>query len=124
MSLRSAVESLYDCLATVTVRVPVREGAFTRFEERQTVTDAPCRVSFSGAGRQSFSGLRTADEASPWAEAEQSVKLFLAPEWEIPAGSRVLVKGRGGQRLYGRSGQPAVYGSHQEIALSLEDEVV
>lgn len=124
MSLRSAVESLYDCLATVMVRVPVREGAFTRFEERQTVTDAPCRVSFSGAGRQSFAGLRTADEASPWAEAEQSVKLFLAPEWEIPAGSRVLVKGRGGQRLYGRSGQPAVYDSHQEIALSLEDEVV
>ena len=124
MSVREALESLYDCLATVTVNVPYRDGAVTRFREEETVTRAPCRLSFSGASGQTLSGLETAGEAQPWTQAEQSVKLFLAPEWEIPAGSRVLVKGRCGQRLYGRSGQPAVYDSHQEIALSLEDDVV
>ena len=119
MSVREALESLYDCFATVTVNLPYRDGTVTRFREEETVTRAPCRLSFSGASGQTLSGLETAGEAQPWTQAEQSVKLFLAPEWEIPAGSRITVEGRGIQRVYGRSGQPAVYDSHQEIALAL-----
>ena len=84
----------------------------------------PCRLSFSGASSQTLSGLEAAGEAKPWSQAGQSVKLFLAPEREVPPGSKITVTGRGVTRVYGRSGQPAVYGSHQEIALALWDELV
>ena len=94
MSVREAIESLYDCTATVTVRVPYEDGAVTRFREEELFSGEP-----------------------------QSVKLFLAPEREIPAGSKITVEGRGMTRVYARSGQPAVYGSHQEIALALWDEI-
>ena len=115
MSVREAIESLYDCTATVTVRVPYEDGAVTRFREEELFSGEPCRLSFSG--------LEAAGEAGLWSEAEQSVKLFLAPEREIPAGSKITVEGRGMTRVYARSGQPAVYGSHQEIALALWDEI-
>ena len=123
MSVREAIESLYDCTATVTVRVPYEDGAVTRFREEELFSGEPCRLSFSGASSQTLSGLEAAGEAGRWSEAEQSVKLFLAPEREIPAGSKITVEGRGMTRVYARSGQPAVYGSHQEIALALWDEI-
>ena len=113
MSVREAIESLYDCTATVTVRVPYEDGAVTRFREEELFSGEPCRLSFSGASSQTLSGLEAAGEAGLWSEAEQSVKLFLAPEREIPAGSKITVEGRGMTRVYARSGQPAVYGSHQ-----------
>ena len=51
------------------------------------------------------------------------MKLFLAPEWQVPAGSKITVTGRGGERVYCRSGEAAVYGSHQEIPLALWKEL-
>ena len=123
MSLRSALESLYDCTARVETAVPFQEGAATRFRLETTIAAAPCRLSFSGASRQSFSGLQAAGRASPRSEAPQSVKLFLAPEWQVPAGSKITVTGRGGERVYCRSGEAAVCGSHQEIPLALWKEL-
>ena len=115
MSLRSALESLYDCTARVETAVPFQEGAATRFRLETTIAAAPCRLSFSG--------LQAAGRASPRSEAPQSVKLFLAPEWQVPAGSKITVTGRGGERVYCRSGEAAVYGSHQEIPLALWKEL-
>ena len=124
MSVRAAIESLYDCTATAVARRPYRDGNVTRFREEVLFSDVPCRLSFSGASAQSLSGLESARESASWDEARQSAKLFLAPEREIPPGSKITVTGRGVTRVYARSGQPAVYGSHQEIALALWDELV
>ncbi len=123
MSVRAAIESLYDCTATAVARRPYRDGNVTRFREEVLFSDVPCRLSFSGASAQSLSGLESARESASWDEARQSAKLFLAPEWELPAGSIVTVTGRGRMWEFSRSGQPAVYESHQEAALALRREL-
>jgi hypothetical protein len=49
-------------------------------------------------------------------------KLFLAPEIVVKPGSKLKVTQAGRTECYVRSGEPAVYGSHQEIVLELWKE--
>lgn len=69
--------------------------------------DAPCRLSFS-----SIAITGSADHA---ATAGQAVKLFIAPELDIPPGSKLMVTQNGTTGAYAHSGVPAVYEGHQEI---------
>jgi hypothetical protein len=79
------------------------------FTESALFEDLPCRVSFKR--------VASADDSDNAAPLEQAVTLFLSVDVDIPPGSRVVV-GRGGRSLeYHSSGEPAVYSSHQEIAL-------
>ena len=49
----------------------------------------------------------------------QTIKLFIAPEIDIKPGSKIDVTHLGVTTSYKRSGNPAVYHTHQEIMLEL-----
>ena len=79
--------------------------------EEQVLEDVPCRLSFSSAPAIS--------ETYEAAGVQQTIKLFLAGDVEIPAGSKIRVTQNGHTADYTRSGEPARYSSHQEIELTL-----
>lgn len=86
----------------------------TQKVETPTVTDEPCRVSYGSAS--------SANPTETVTIAEQQITLFLRPDLEIKAGSRITVTQNGRTVDYMASGQPKVYSSHQEIALKLWDD--
>ncbi|MDE3563871.1 hypothetical protein PV597_18395, partial [Clostridioides difficile] len=49
------------------------------------------------------------------AKLEQTIKLFISPEIEIKAGSKLIIN----NKEYVRSGESAIYPNHQEIILEL-----
>ena len=67
--------------------------------------------------RLSYSNVKSAREGDV-AQIAQVVKLFLDPNIEIPAGSKLTVKHRGKVLAFERSGEPAIYTNHQEIVLA------
>ena len=109
---RKAIESLYEGLCTVTERQPYsRPNKSTGFKEVTVIKDQPCRLSFSS--------IPAAEQTETGAALQQSIRLFIAPEIEILPGSRITVTQNGVTVCYCRSGQPAVYASHQEVDLEL-----
>lgn len=115
-ALRYAIERMYSGLCTVTVKKSHINKAtgVTEFTERATVYDQPCRLSFSSKSAS------TANDG--YNTVAQPVTLFIAPEIEIPAGSKITVTQNGKTTDYCRSGEGAVYVSHQEIALDLFED--
>lgn len=114
--MRRAIESLYIGKCTVTVQ---NEGineatGESIFTEEEKFTDIPCRLSFSSSANGVKDGYVT--------DITQTVKLFIAPELDIPNGSKITVTQNGRTTDYCRSGESAVYTSHQEITLDLFEE--
>lgn len=68
---------------------------------------------------RSYSSIPTAYENEAATNRKQTIKLFLAPEIVIKAGSKITVTRNGDTQEYSRSGEPAIYASHQEINLEL-----
>ena len=111
---RRGIETLYEDTCTVISFASVRgEDGISRPEEKILYEALPCRLSFSS--------LPAASEGMPPGQS-QSVKLFLAPEAEIPPGCRIDVTRMGRTVQYKSSGPPARYPTHQEISLSLYEE--
>ncbi len=113
--VRSSIRSLWTDSMTVEVRDST-EDPDTKITSsdppRVIIRDAPCRISF-----ETISGA-TVDR---WVRREQVVKLFCDETLEIPVGSRITVTRQGMSRVFHRSGGPAIYPTHQEILLELED---
>lgn len=110
---RKAIESLYDSTATVMEYRPVKdpESKRTTQQEVTVLTGQPCRVSFKTVSQAKGSEVA--------AVVPQVIKLFLAPELTIKAGSKISVSRKGVNIDYKNSGQPAIYETHQEILLEL-----
>lgn len=108
--MRKAIERLYKGKCTIYVKCPVEDPntKITRFEEQAVLVDEPCRLSFSNI---------PVTENGVVAGIKQVTKLFISPNVEIPPGSKIEVTQEGRTTLHQRSGEPAVYGSHQEIML-------
>lgn len=109
---RKIIEETYvgSCTVREKRKVSKKNGA-TGFEEVVTLEEQPCRIIFkSGAA---------AGKAEPAAPVVQEIRLLIAPEVQIPAGSKITVTQNGETQDYSRSGIPAVYASHQEIQLAL-----
>ncbi|HBG5847838.1 TPA: hypothetical protein OUL20_003776, partial [Clostridioides difficile] len=54
------------------------------------------------------------------AKLEQKIKLFISPDIEIKAGSKLIITNQNNiTKEYIRSGEPAIYPNHQEIILEL-----
>lgn len=112
---RGEIEKLYEDRCDIVVSDPEKdpETGITRTAERTLYTALPCRLSFLSS---------PAAEAGMAPLQSQSVKLFLAPEAEIPPGCRIDVTRMGKTTRYKGSGPPAMYPTHQEITLSLYEE--
>ena len=114
--MRRAIESLYIGKCTVTVQEESinEETGESIFTEEEKLADIPCRLSFSSTPNGTRDGFAT--------DISQTVKLFIAPELDIPNGSKITVTQNGRTTDYCRSGESAVYTSHQEITLDLFEE--
>ncbi|MBE5886762.1 MAG: hypothetical protein E7284_10210 [Lachnospiraceae bacterium] len=110
--IRKAIEAMYDGSCTVTENVKVKDLATkqTNFVPQITIKDQPCHISYKSA-------YPTGDGNT--ASLAQEIKLFIAPEIKISAGSKIEVTQNGKTTEYTNSGEPQVYKYHQEISLKL-----
>ena len=115
---RKAVESLYRGKCTIYEHKKVKneKTKLTGYEDVMVLEDQPCKLSFKE--------IHAAVQGEAAATATQVIKLFLSPNVIVMPGSKVTVIQDGVKRDYTSSGVPAVYQSHQEIILKLEDERV
>lgn len=110
---RKAVESLYKGLCTVKVWQEVEDPVThaTTHKEVTMLSDQKCKLSYE----KQISATPTGGPAV----IAQTTKLFIAPELDIPAGSKIIVTQHGKTTEYARSGEAAVYMDQQEIQLEL-----
>ncbi|MFY0520915.1 hypothetical protein ACOMCU_24290 [Lysinibacillus sp. UGB7] len=83
----------------------------TTHKEVMLFTNQKCKLSFEKQ-------TSTTPTGGP-ALIAQTTKLFIAPELDIPAGSKIIVTQHSKTTEYARSGEPAIYTDHQEIQLEL-----
>ena len=111
--VRDAFESLYagrcDIISQQEVFDPVSKQ--TSFESVTVVPNQPCRLSFKT--------ITMAQEGTGATRLVQVIKVFISPEIEVKAGSRLVITQNGKRAEYKASGEPALYSNHQEIILEL-----
>ena len=115
MTQRKAIESLYidtcDIIQLVSEKNPVNKR--TELVEKVVHSSIPCRLSVKN--------IATASDSDTASSAVQVTTVFMAPELDIPAGSKFLITHYGREFKYESSGYPAIYSSHQEIRLQRSD---
>jgi len=110
---RKAIESLYDSTCTV-IEYRQEKNPVTKKTVSKEVTvhqDKTCRLSYSSN--------KNANQTESGNAISQIIKVFIAPELDIKAGSKLVITGRGQTVEYKNSSVPAVYDTHQEIVLEL-----
>ena len=111
--VRAALESLYkgrcDIISQQEVFDPVTKQ--TSFESVTVVANQPCRLSFKT--------ITAVKQDTGAARLTQIIKVFISPDIEVKAGSRLVITQNGKTAEYKASGEPALYGNHQEIILEL-----
>lgn len=102
----------------VTVRMPyMKPNKSTAFKYETLFEDEPCKLSFYDNFVSANSTASMKEEVAP---LKQTVKLFIAPDKEIPPGSKITVTTHTGKVIdYTHSGTPAMFTNHQEILLEL-----
>ena len=110
---RKALEKLWKDRCTIIQRVEVTDPdtKLTDFEEKPLLQDQPCKLSFE---------TLTSTSGDPVAAVAQTVKLFISPDVEIPAGCKIVVKRFNNlerEFTYSKSGEAGVFTNHQEIML-------
>jgi len=107
------LEKLFTDKATVVIRENTKNATTKREEytESNLYTNIPCRLSFNKDNNL------TLEENNIGFMDKQIIKLFLSNSYDIPNGSKIVVDRTG--KSYIRSGESAVYSTHQEINLEL-----
>ncbi|MGG0663411.1 hypothetical protein ABE042_04805 [Viridibacillus arvi] len=110
---RKAIESLYKGECTIKEFQSVKDPNthITTNKEVTVLEEQKCKLSFE----KQMSSTKTNAPAI----IAQSTKLFIAPEINVKAGSKIIVTQNGRTNEYSRSGEPAIYMDHQEITLEL-----
>lgn len=112
---KEAFERLYDAKMNVETYTTYKEGNVTMQGWQVTLTDVPCRISKKN--------LASVNEANGPLIAYE-IRLYCAPEVDVPAGSRVTVTDQHGHaRMYKATSEAFnSYFTHQEIAVVREDK--
>lgn len=110
---RAAIEELYTGVCSITNREATVVDGISETENVEICKDEPCRLSY-----KSFPQSVDGDEEY---KSYQQVKLFISPELDIPKGSRIVVTQAGKTQYFVASGIPAVYDTHQEISLEVDE---
>ena len=110
---RKALERLWKDRCTVYHRVKVTDPKtkLTDFDEKPLLQDQPYKLSFE---------TLNSTDGDHVATVAQSVKLFISPDVEIPAGCKIVVTRFNDLErtfTYSRSGEPGIFTNHQEIML-------
>lgn len=110
---RKAIESLYDSTCTI-IEYEEKKDPVTKKTAGKEITvyqDKPCRLSYSSN--------KKSDQSEVANVVTQIIKVFIAPELDIKAGSKLVVTKKSRTVEYKNSGKPAIYDTHQEIVLEL-----
>ena len=108
VKVRKAFEKMYDSTCTVVVHEEYeKENGSTGFRDVTVLEDAPCHVQYSS--------VKAAKQDTAVATVSQEIRLFVNPDVEILAGSKITVNSVN----YTHSGVIAKYDTHQEISLTL-----
>lgn len=113
---RKAIEATYFGTLTVTEHQTVKDGKtkLTKSVDVVVLQDEPCRLSFEK--------MQTAVQSESAATIVQGAKIFVSPDISIKAGSKLTVTQDNVTTDYTRSGESAIYPTHQEIMLELFKE--
>ena len=112
---RKAIESLYKGVCNIYSFVSEKdEFGITDRTEKLLYENQKCRVSYKN--------ISVANQTESFATIAQEIKLFIAPQLIIPAGSTIEVTQNNRTEKYKSSGKAAVYTNHQEIILNLYEE--
>lgn len=113
---RKAIEATYFGTLTVTVHQTVKDEKtkLTKSVDVVVLQDEPCRLSFEK--------MQTAVQSESAATIVQVAKIFVSPDISIKAGSKLTVTQDNVTTDYTRSGESAIYPTHQEIMLELFKE--
>lgn len=114
VTARAAIEKLYTGVCTITNKQKVIKNKRTVYEDVVVYENQKCRLSYNSSPN--------ANQTETVAIVSQTIKLFIAPELEILAGSKIQVTQNNVTHTYKASGIRAVYTSHQEINLIDETE--
>ena len=98
-----------DRVTVVTYTKAQQPSGLTKFEERTVLEGEPCKLSFAS--------VRSVSPTDGEALVVQTTKLFLDKGVGIPPGSKIIVTRDGKDYVFGCSGEPGRYSSHQEIVL-------
>lgn len=112
---KKTLERLYkdSCTIYEEQEVTDEDTNITSTETVAVVENQPCKISFEN--------LSTTSEDENVAEKKIAVKLFLAPELEVKAGSQIEVTHNEETVRYSNSGVAGKFYTHQEINLELEE---
>ena len=113
---RKAIEATYFGTLTVTEHQTVKDEKtkLTKSVDVVVLQDEPCRLSFEK--------MQTAVQSESAATIVQGAKIFVSPDISIKAGSKLTVTQDNVTTDYTRSGESAIYTTHQEIMLELFKE--
>ncbi|MDO0375587.1 hypothetical protein KLN91_18850 [Clostridioides difficile] len=105
---RKAIELLYRDKCTIIEYQPIKDSITKRSSNKEVVVleNQPCKLSYKNI---------TSATDGKVAKLEQTIKLFISPDIEIKAGSKLIIN----DKEYVRSGESAIYPNHQEIILEL-----
>ena len=109
---RKALERLYtDTCTIIEYQEYQKPNKAIGHQEVVVLENQPCRISF-----KSSDSTNNTESASA---LPQTVKVFLAPEINVKAGSKLSITRNDVTTEYKNSGEPARYDTHQEITLEL-----
>ena len=113
---RVQIEKMYESTCSVWQfsRVYDKATHSTKMKKLALFENIPCHISYGISG--------AAKQTDTIAVIGQNITLYLPPEYAVPAGSEIIIEGQGRTTKYESSGEPAVYQSHQEISLTLDDK--
>ncbi|HBG7288365.1 TPA: hypothetical protein KRD42_003877, partial [Clostridioides difficile] len=105
---RKAIEMLYRDKCNIVEYQPIKDPVTKRTNNKEVIVleNQPCKLSYKN--------IVSATEGKV-AKLEQTIKLFISPDIEIKAGSKLIIN----DKEYVRSGESAIYPNHQEIILEL-----
>lgn len=108
VKVRKAFETMYDSTCTVVVHEEYEKpNGSTGFRDVTVVENEPCHLKYSS--------VSDAVQGDAVATVSQEIRLFISPDVEIHAGSKITVNSVN----YTHSGVVAKYATHQEIVLKL-----
>ncbi|WLD27657.1 hypothetical protein CDIFMA2_15390 [Clostridioides difficile] len=108
---RKAIEMLYRDKCTIVEYQPIKDPVTKRTNNKEVIVleNQPCKLSYKNI---------TSATDGKVAKLEQTIKLFISPDIEIKAGSKLIIN----DKEYVRSGESAIYPNHQEIVLELLED--
>lgn len=112
VAVRKAIEQMYIGTCTITEHQKVKkENKSTGFQDVVVLENQPCKLSFEK--------ITNTSQTETAALVVQTAKVLIAPEIRIKPGSKLTITQNNVTTEFKNSGEPAMFGSHQEIILEL-----